>query len=270
MGMEFCKEPACLEFAQTNDPTCEDTLKFYCAPHEVKARARGETGVRPPMAKTDFLDEGLGGGGDRERVRTSSPAKQATPIQQWSHDMAERKTHVRRKAKAIKDAATGKIYPGGVHEVAEVLNLKPHQVYTWIQQGKMAYVAAEDGLASSTGPAATNSSPATGSAEHPKTSWRPANAEKMLAEDAESLKGHIEEYKDAVVADAKTAAISGVVEAAREGVLEIKSFTPAPSLTGVFAALGSMAVGVRRLKLTKLKITAGDVTVEAESLEIGG
>lgn len=58
---EFCKHPGCFEWAQSADPTIEDTLKYYCPQHEAAARARGETGERKPLPPEfrDWVGQGI-------------------------------------------------------------------------------------------------------------------------------------------------------------------------------------------------------------------
>jgi hypothetical protein len=59
---EFCKHPGCYEFAQSADPTIEDTLKYYCPKHEAAARVRGESGKRDPLADAhDWVGSGQRG-----------------------------------------------------------------------------------------------------------------------------------------------------------------------------------------------------------------
>ncbi|MCL2647620.1 MAG: hypothetical protein FWD61_11535 [Phycisphaerales bacterium] len=50
----FCKEPGCCEFAQAEDVTVANVLKFYCIEHERTARARGESEKRPDYTTSVF------------------------------------------------------------------------------------------------------------------------------------------------------------------------------------------------------------------------
>lgn len=55
MTLMFCKEPGCNEFAQAEDVTVENVLKFYCVACEKVAIARGESPKRPEY-KAQHLD----------------------------------------------------------------------------------------------------------------------------------------------------------------------------------------------------------------------
>lgn len=69
--LEFCNEPGCSEFAQSNDPKSIDVLKYKCIRHQAAALARGETGARRPDPPSEFQVIGHGTQADREERRAA-------------------------------------------------------------------------------------------------------------------------------------------------------------------------------------------------------
>lgn len=94
-----CKTPGCIAFAQSDDPACADTRKYYCVKCEAAAIKRGETGVRPDYTGPVHLlhiNDGHAGQQARSKNRgrplTIKPDKKPTKYYQYDdgfHLLAE-------------------------------------------------------------------------------------------------------------------------------------------------------------------------------------
>lgn len=113
--LEFCPWPGCTEFAQTADPACENTLKYYCQKHEAAAIANGQTGKREPLSDA-FHNTYVSANGKRginlhhPKPKTEKKAMPETTI---------KRVRGRELLKTDKDGKVLASFPGGVTEAAK-------------------------------------------------------------------------------------------------------------------------------------------------------